>query len=647
MTIIVNSGSTLTVPPTGLTLTADSTIAAGGTLFGTSNATITGDFNLVNDGIIKESQNNPGGGLIIGTAGFTNQGTVETLSTSLIVAPSVNLTNLAGGTLTGGEWEAVFGNLYFLNGTISQLNANLYMSGGTIFEVGPGGTGNQAITNTITEISNGSSVTNFIGDWSTQGPLNVDGYVSLIGTTLSATGGITISASGTVSAIGDILSPLTVNGSLIATSLELDGTLLGTGSITVEQGGLELASPGTINHAITLNAGYIEAGGMASGGTVTIAGNVSGSAETNFWQSNVDLGPTIGFAVGEGASLSSINALELDTATNFNVAFSQAFGTGGSTAAFGELILDQPGNFGGNVNDFDNDDTIVLRGIIGNTATWSGNVLTIMNDASTVYSVGMIPFYAQFTSGSHEEFEVVTESQNYGGANFVATPDSTDNETTITVSGIQDSASTIFPECFGAGTRISTPEGPVAVECIAPGDIVISHFGATRRVVWIGRREFDCRRHPDPRSVWPVLISPNAFAPGRPHSELFLSPEHAVFVDGVLIPVRLLINGTTIRSIETSCVTWYHVELDQHDVVFAEGLAVESYLDQRDRGFFANRGAPAGLFPNFTARMWEMAGCAPLVMSGIRLARTRVMLQKRASDGMLLHRATHPSADAA
>jgi hypothetical protein len=172
----------------------------------------------------------------------------------------------------------------------------------------------------------------------------------------------------------------------------------------------------------------------------------------------------------------------------------------------------------------------------------------------------------------------------------------------------------------------------------------MSHFGAERQVVWVGHREVDCGRHPNPRSVWPVRIAPDTFAPGQPRDELFLSPDHAVFVDGVLIPVRLLVNGTTIRSIETSHVTWYHLELEQHDVVFAEGLAVESYLDNGDRGFFTNGRAPIRLSPDFAARTWEMAGCAPVVLTGAKLARVRAMLKQRARDGMFVDRATRNAA---
>jgi collagen type I alpha len=239
-----------------------------------------------------------------------------------------------------------------------------------------------------------------------------------------------------------------------------------------------------------------------------------------------------------------------------------------------------------------------------------------------VYTMTLLP-----AIGTTGRDDMPIALQNFDTGHFVAIPDLVNNATTIIVSGIQDLA------CFRGGTRISTPDGPVAVEDLSSGDLVTTHFGGTRRVVWIGHREVNCRRHSNPRSVWPVRILPNAFAPGQPHGELFLSPDHAVFVDGVLIPIRLLINGTTIRPIEASRVTWYHVELEEHDVLFAEGLAAESYLDQNNREFFANGGTAVRLFPDFTARTWEMAGCAPLVVTGVRLAGVRAMVEKRALNG--------------
>jgi hypothetical protein len=63
--------------------------------------------------------------------------------------------------------------------------------------------------------------------------------------------------------------------------------------------------------------------------------------------------------------------------------------------------------------------------------------------------------------------------------------------------------------------------------------------------------------------------------------------------------------------------------LQEHSVLFAEDLPTESYLDTGDRDKFANGGKRLVLFPDFAARTWESAGCAPLVVTGARLDAVR------------------------
>ena len=103
-----------------------------------------------------------------------------------------------------------------------------------------------------------------------------------------------------------------------------------------------------------------------------------------------------------------------------------------------------------------------------------------------------------------------------------------------------------------------------------------------------------------------------------PHRDLLLSPDHAVFFDGKLICVRQLVNGSTIRMERGwTAVDYYHVELDQHAIVLAEGLTVESYLDTGNRGFFANSGMPLVLHPDLPNEniypTREAGSCAPFV----------------------------------
>ena len=198
--------------------------------------------------------------------------------------------------------------------------------------------------------------------------------------------------------------------------------------------------------------------------------------------------------------------------------------------------------------------------------------------------------------------------------------------------------------CYAAGTRIATPDSETTVEALRMGDLVRTLDGAARPVRWVGWRKIQVTRHREPSLVRPIVVEANAFAIGRPARALRLSPDHGIFVDGALVPARLLVNGTSIR-IDTRCrtVTYYHIELDSHDIVLAEGLPAESYLETGHRHMYANGGTTIALHPDFAARVWEMEGCAPLVQTGPRLDAIRANLPRprtRAAPGRANRRAS-------
>jgi hypothetical protein len=185
--------------------------------------------------------------------------------------------------------------------------------------------------------------------------------------------------------------------------------------------------------------------------------------------------------------------------------------------------------------------------------------------------------------------------------------------------------------CFAAGTRIATPQGERRVETLQPGDEVLTADGAVEAVRWVGRRRLArLDAHPAPQTVQPVCIAAGAFGPGAPHRDLVLSPGHAVFVEGCLIPAARLINGRTVVQLHWTQVEYFHVELRRHDVLLAEGLAVESYLDCDNRGDFENGGATLTLHPRFAALAHE-AACAPLTVCGPVVERVRRRLARRAA----------------
>jgi hypothetical protein len=204
--------------------------------------------------------------------------------------------------------------------------------------------------------------------------------------------------------------------------------------------------------------------------------------------------------------------------------------------------------------------------------------------------------------------------------------DLTTSQGTVTLGAPTEQFSALVVECFAAGTRLATPGGRVAVEQLAAGDAVLTRFRGVQRVSWIGRRTLDCRRHPRPERVWPVRIAAGAFGDHTPARDLFLSPDHAVFAEGVLIPIKYLINGTNVTQRPVDCVTYYHVELLRHDVLLAEDLPAESYLDIGNRARFGGRAAPVAPGAGFAERLREAAGCAPLEVTGPRLQALRARL---------------------
>jgi len=196
---------------------------------------------------------------------------------------------------------------------------------------------------------------------------------------------------------------------------------------------------------------------------------------------------------------------------------------------------------------------------------------------------------------------------------------------------------TEIPACFANGTRVATTRGQVAVEGLRIGDTVLLADGSAAPVVWLGHRHTLCGRHPRPWDVQPIRIRAHAFAPNQPSRDLRLSPDHAIFHGGTLIPVRTLLNGRTITQERVAAVTYWHVELADHAVLLAENLPCESYLDTGNRSAFANGGPALALHPDFARSIWAARGCAPLDLDGPhRDAAQRHLVQRAITLGHMI-----------
>jgi hypothetical protein len=158
--------------------------------------------------------------------------------------------------------------------------------------------------------------------------------------------------------------------------------------------------------------------------------------------------------------------------------------------------------------------------------------------------------------------------------------------------------------CFVAGTRLLTPDGDIPVQDIRPGAEILVVRGkkdAVETVIWIGRRTVDLARHARPERVAPVRFQAGALGPALPEHDLLLSPDHGLFMDLHLIAAKTLINGATvIQDFSTRSVTYYHIETARHDIVLAEGVPVETYVDTGNRHMF-DGGIAAALHPDFAA----------------------------------------------
>ncbi len=196
-----------------------------------------------------------------------------------------------------------------------------------------------------------------------------------------------------------------------------------------------------------------------------------------------------------------------------------------------------------------------------------------------------------------------------------------------------------FPICYVKGTMIACPDGERAIETLRVGEFVLTRNGDPQRIKWIGHRSLDVIRHPKPDKLLPVVIRAGAVAENIPTRDLRVSQDHAISLDGCLIAARQLVNGATIyidRALDA--VHYYHIELDAHALLIADGLPAESYLDTGNRGFFANAGVPLlhpATMDDGDLPTREAGSCEPFAYDE---ARVRPVWQKLADRAVALGR---------
>ena len=189
---------------------------------------------------------------------------------------------------------------------------------------------------------------------------------------------------------------------------------------------------------------------------------------------------------------------------------------------------------------------------------------------------------------------------------------------TSSTSSVSPCAVSSCGKCFLKGTKIQTAEGERKVEDLAIGDLLPTMFGGLRPVQWIGRYPL---KKSNPSKPWvkdamPVRIARSALAPDVPHADLYVTASHSLLIGGVLVPAEALINGATVTRYEAreyDEMEFFHIKLESHDVVYAEGAPAETLADVDERAvnfaeYLRRYGTPTT----------EEARCAPLVHIGGR-----------------------------
>jgi hypothetical protein len=386
---------------------------------------------------------------------------------------------------------------------------------------------------------------------------------------------------------GDGIGNDTITGfGVLNTGNGADSIVGGAGSETVNAGGGNDTVSGSLGNDTLIGGSGIDSlnyGASTSAVTVDLAGNSASGA-------GIGTDSITGF---ERVITGSGNDSIVDSAANETI----SSGSGNDTVLAGageDSVNLGSGNDSFSWQDGDGDDTITL-GTGADTLDlqgWNGGP----NDGWDTFS------------GTGGATLFVNSNTGIG--------DGTD---TLTVFGF--SGNDVIT-CFAEGTRIATARGEVPVEQLRAGDLVVAaHGGAPLQpLVWVGRTEVNVARQRNKATVAPIVIKAGALADGVPFRDLRVSPEHAIFLDGRLVPARLLVNGTSIiQELWVRQVTYYHVELEHHGLVVSEGAVTETYFDDGNRHLFDNAKV-AALAVDFEAMRgngrYATAACAPLVAQG-------------------------------
>jgi len=532
--------------------------------------------------------------VVIGSANYPSPLTIGTGGTVGTVAPSG----------TAGV-AAVVSDLSF---STLNVNAQGSITGGTgntsndTFVAGAGvSLGDSNVT-----VNTGGSVTGGYGDEDVKGGLGVDISSATVGgiTSLSNYGTITGGA-GNIGGGGGVSFSSQIGDIGQSSTFVNSGRIYGGSGAAGEDFGSFAAGGYGASVSLTgdylKNSGLIEGGFGGEGGTGLVlsngasANNAGGTIEGAQSQ---DIAEGAGVGLYGGAILTTSGLIEGGTGALSTTADAVTFNyESGATTNLEELRIYSGASFKGDIAGFGSPGSYV------DIANWSRTGTSARFTSST---------YTLATSDGNLTFTGLTVGDEFMFGQFGA------SGTQITVA------------CYRRGTRIRTEQGEQTIESLYIGDRVMTRSGTARPIRWIGRRRYSGVEVASNPRVLPIRICAGALGEDSPRRDLWVSPEHAMWIKGQLIPARDLTNGSSIyqeRSVAE--VTYYHLEFDTHDVIYAEGAPSESFVDDESREHFDNVAEYRSRFPG--ALRTAARFCAPRVEEGVALEAVRTSLRLRAA----------------
>lgn len=396
------------------------------------------------------------------------------------------------------------------------------------------------------------------------------------------------------------------------------GGSVGLAVSTVISSGGELVVEGITSGTIILSGGFEFGDGGVTYGTVV----------SNGGDESLEFGDT---AIGAIISSGGIQAdyFGIASGTIISAGGNQGIKSGSAIGTIiesgGYQVVSVGGMASGTVVHAGGMETLYTGGAISDTALEAGGSIDLAFLANTGDGSAVLDAATDVltvTEGSHSY--ALSLAGDYTGEFFYLSPGSTDPTVGSTAPGTLITVETA--PCYCRGTLILTDQGEVAVEDLRIGDSLVTLSGAVRPIRWIGWRSYS-GRFVNP-SVLPVQFLPGSLADGVPKRDLLVSPQHAMFLGDALVPAIALVNGVSIAQVQSiEQVEYFHLELEVHDVILAEGTPSETFVDDGSRTMFHNAMEYAAIYPD--AAPQPARYCAPRLEEGPALEALRQRLAAR------------------